>query len=146
MSDFGVPVVDFVWNGVEGHDLLHEQGGNSGSKETDKDIMVHDAGASNIALESGNITLQGWGELSIFLDHALDRESKNSVSSYILVFEGCLELSQEVIPGSKGYSGTNNGFLWKVLAQVRVDPLVMYEKAKAIFLASVSYNFSLTAR
>ena len=37
-------------------------------------------------------------------------------------------------------------FLWKVSAQVRADPLVMYERVKAIFFVSVSYDFLLTAR
>ena len=48
---FRVPFIDFVWNGVEGHDLLHEQGGDPSSEETDQDIVVRDAGMSSIALE-----------------------------------------------------------------------------------------------
>ena len=31
----GVPFVDFVGNSIEGHDPLHERGGNSGGEETD---------------------------------------------------------------------------------------------------------------
>ena len=46
-----VPVIDFVQYSVEGHDLLHEQGSDSGSKETDQDIIVHNAGAHGVALE-----------------------------------------------------------------------------------------------
>ena len=50
VDGFCVPVVDFIWDGIEGHDPLHEQGGDSGSKETNEDIVVHDASASNVAL------------------------------------------------------------------------------------------------
>ena len=48
---FGVPFVDLIWNGVEGHDPLHERGGNSGGEETDEDIVVRDAGAGGVTLE-----------------------------------------------------------------------------------------------
>ena len=37
-------------------------------------------------------------------------------------------------------------FLQKVSAQVRADPLVMYERAKAIFFALVLYDVSLTTK
>ena len=37
-------------------------------------------------------------------------------------------------------------FSRKVSAQVRADPSVMYERAKAIFFASLLYEVSLTAR
>ena len=46
-----VPVVDFIWDCVKGHDLLHEQDGDSGGKETDQDIVVHDAGLSGVTLK-----------------------------------------------------------------------------------------------
>ena len=35
VNHLGVLVVDFIWDGVEGHDPLHERGGDSGGKETD---------------------------------------------------------------------------------------------------------------
>ena len=37
-------------------------------------------------------------------------------------------------------------FSRKVLAQVRADPSVMYERAKAIFFTSLLYEVLLTAR
>ena len=43
-------------------------------------------------------------------------------------------------------AATEMAFSQKVLAQVRADPSVMYNRVKAIFLASMSYDFSLTAR
>ena len=51
VSRFGVPFVDFVWNGIKGHDPLHEWGGDSGSEEADEDVVVHDASASGVTLE-----------------------------------------------------------------------------------------------
>ena len=44
VGGFQVPVIDFIWDCIMGHDLLHEQGGNSGGKETDEYIVVSDAG------------------------------------------------------------------------------------------------------
>ena len=35
VGGFRVPVVDFIWDGIEGHDSLHEQGGDSSGEETD---------------------------------------------------------------------------------------------------------------
>ena len=43
MGSFDVPIVNFIWDSIEGHDLLYEQGGDSSSEEADKDIMVCDA-------------------------------------------------------------------------------------------------------
>ena len=51
VSHLGVPVIDLVRDSVMGHDPLHEWGGNSGGKETNQDIMVHDAGVSGVTLE-----------------------------------------------------------------------------------------------
>ena len=44
VGGFQVPVINFIWDCVEGHDLLHKWGGDSGSKETYEDVVVHDAG------------------------------------------------------------------------------------------------------
>ena len=35
-----VPVVNFIWDCVKGHDPLHECGGDSGGKKADQDIVV----------------------------------------------------------------------------------------------------------
>ena len=66
-----VPFVDFVWDGVERHDLLHEQGGDSSSEETDQDVMVRDAGTGGVALEHRDITLKRGGVLPILLSHSM---------------------------------------------------------------------------
>ena len=55
---FRVPIIDFVRYSVKGHDPLHEQGGDSGGKEADEDIVVYDAGVSSVALEHQDITLE----------------------------------------------------------------------------------------
>ena len=51
MGRLFVPFINFVGNGVEGHDPLHEQGGDSGSEEADEDVVICDAGAGGVALE-----------------------------------------------------------------------------------------------
>ena len=51
MHHFGVPFVDFIWNGIERHDPLHKRGRDSGSEEADEHIVVCDAGAGGVALE-----------------------------------------------------------------------------------------------
>ena len=58
MDGFGVPFIDFIRDGVEGHDLLHKQGGDSGSKEADEDIVVRDAGAGGVTLEGQDLALE----------------------------------------------------------------------------------------
>ena len=110
VDGFSIPVVNFIWNGVEGHDSLHEWGGDSDSKEADEDIMVCDASADDVTLESGNVTFQGWGGLSVFFSHLLGREPGDGVPGSVLVFESCLELLKEVVPGSKGDGCTNDCF------------------------------------
>ena len=47
----GIPFVDLVWNGVEGHDPFHAQSGDSCGEETDQDVVVRDAGTSGVALK-----------------------------------------------------------------------------------------------
>ena len=71
VGGFRVSVVDFIWDCIEGHDPLHEQGGDSGGEETDQDIVVSDAGTSGVALECRDVALEGGRELPIFLNHAV---------------------------------------------------------------------------
>ena len=71
VSDFGVPFINFTWDGIEGHDLLHEWCRDSGSEKTDENIMVHDASVSDIALESQDVTFERWGELPILFDYMM---------------------------------------------------------------------------
>ena len=58
VSGLGVLVIDFIWDGVEGHSSFHEQGGNSSSKEDNEDIVVHDASMGGVTLEGQNVTLE----------------------------------------------------------------------------------------
>ena len=46
-----VPVVNFIWDCVEGHDPLHEQGRDSSSEEADQDIVVRDTSTSGVTLK-----------------------------------------------------------------------------------------------
>ena len=66
-----VPFINFVGNGIEGHDPLHERGGNSSGEETDEDVVVCDAGASGVTLECRDVTLERRGVLPILLSHAV---------------------------------------------------------------------------
>ena len=100
VSRFGVPFVDLVWNGIEGHDPFHERSGKSGGEETDQDIVVRDAGTSGIALESRDVALERRGVLPILLCHVVGGQPGDGVLSHVLVFERRLELLKEVIPGS----------------------------------------------
>ena len=58
VDGFRVPVVDLVWYGVKGHDLLHEWGGDSSSEEADQDVVVSDAGVDGVTLECRDIALE----------------------------------------------------------------------------------------
>ena len=51
MNSFGVPVINFVWYSVKGHDLLHGQGGDSSSEEADEHVVVYDASIYSVTLE-----------------------------------------------------------------------------------------------
>ena len=108
---FRVPFIDFVGNGVKGHDPLHERGGDSGGEETDQDIVVHDAGASGVALECRDVTLERRGELPVLLGYAVGGQPGNGFPGCVLVFKGQLELLEKVVPGSEGYGGASNGVL-----------------------------------
>ena len=71
MDCLRVLVINLFWYSVKGHDSLHEQGGDSSSKATDQDIVVHDAGLSGVALEHQDIALKRGGELPVFLNHVV---------------------------------------------------------------------------
>ena len=51
MSGLDIPFINFVRDSVKGHDPFHEWCGNPSSKETNKDVVVHDASMGDIALE-----------------------------------------------------------------------------------------------
>ena len=66
-----VPFIDFVRNGIERHDPLHERGGDSSSEEADEDVVVRDASVSGVTLECQDVTLKRRGVLPILLSHAV---------------------------------------------------------------------------
>ena len=51
VGGFQIPVVNFVWDCVKGHDLLHKWDRDSDSEEAYEDIVVHNASMSGVALE-----------------------------------------------------------------------------------------------
>ena len=110
VGGLGVPVINFVQDHIEKHDLLCEQSGDSGGKEADEDIVVHDASMGNIAPEGQDVTLKGRRELSIFLCHLMGGKPGDDVPSDVLVFEDGLELLEKVIPSSKGDNSTRDDF------------------------------------
>ena len=55
MGGFSVPVIDFIWDSIEGYDLLYEQGEKSDGKEAYEDIVVCDAGTGDVTLEYGDV-------------------------------------------------------------------------------------------
>ena len=99
MSGFGILFIDQIGDGVKGHDLLHEWSGDSSGEATDEDIMVCDASTGDVALKGQDIALEGQGELCILFDHVLGGEPGDNISGSVLMFECCLELSEEVILG-----------------------------------------------
>ena len=111
VGHLGVPVINFIWNYIKGHDPLHEQRGDSSGKEANQDIVVCDASAGGVTLECQNVTFERRGELPTFLDHVLGREPGDGVPSSVLVFKGLLELLEEVVTGSEGNGGAINGVL-----------------------------------
>ena len=107
----GIPFVDLVGNGVEGHDPLHERGGDSGGEETDEHVVVRDAGAGGVTLERRDVALERRGVFPVLLGHAMGREPGDGVPGCVLVFERRLELFEKVVPCSEGNSGAVDGVL-----------------------------------
>ena len=122
MGSLGIPVIDFIWDGVKRRDPLHEQGRDSGSKEADEDIVVHDINIDNVALECGDVTLQGWRELSV-LHHLVGRKLGDGTSGGVLVFKCCLEFPKEVVSGFWGYGSTSDGFFSEGICPGQDRPL-----------------------
>ena len=59
MGHLSIPVVNLIWDGVMGHDLLHKWSGDSGSEEADEDIVICDTGMGGITLEGRDVTFEG---------------------------------------------------------------------------------------
>ena len=83
--------------------------------------------------------------LVFFIMHLVD-----SQEMAFLVMSWCLNIELNFMTKSAKVSRENEVpemVLWrKVAAQVRADPLVMYERVKAICLSSLSYTALLTRR
>ena len=125
VDGFQVLVVNFIWDCIKGHDLLHEQGGDSSSKEADVDVVVSDAGTGGVTLECQDITFESGGELPILLDHAVGGQPGDSIPGHILVFESLLELFRKLSQVPRVTVVLLMAFSWKVSAHVRTDPSVM---------------------
>ena len=111
VSRLRVPFLDFIRDGVEGHDLLHEWGGDSSGEEADQDIVVCDASMSGVTLKCRDVALERRRELPVLLSHALSGQPGDGVPGSVLVFKSQLELLEEVVPGSKGYGSAIDGIL-----------------------------------
>ena len=111
VSCLGVPFVNFIRDSVEGHDPFHEQGRDSGSEETDQDVVVRDASLGSVTLKCRDIALERRGVLPIILSHVMGGQPRDGVSGSVLVFEHCLELLKKVVPRSKGNSSAVDGVL-----------------------------------
>ena len=72
--------------------------------------MVHDTSTSGVTLEGQDIALKWRGEFPVFLDHIVGRQSRDGIPGCVLMFKCLLELSEEVVPGSKGYDSASDGF------------------------------------
>ena len=97
VGGLGVLVINFIWDGVKGYVLLHQQDRDSSSKDTDQDIVVYDAGIGNILLESQDVTLEWRREFPIFLGHVVGGKSRDGIPSSILVLKCCLELFRKLL-------------------------------------------------
>ena len=71
VGGFRVPVINFIWDYVKGHHLLHEWSGNSISEEANEDIMVCDANMGGVTLECQYLTLERRGEFPVLLNHVV---------------------------------------------------------------------------
>ena len=111
VSCLRVPFLNFIRDSIERHDSFHEHGGDSGSEETDQDIVVRDAGTSGVALECQDITFERREELPILLGHSLSSQPRDSIPGCVLMLKGLLELLEKVVPGSKGNGSAINGVL-----------------------------------
>ena len=131
---FGVPVINFVWDSIEGHDPPHEQDRDSSSKEANEDIVVCNASVGGVTLKGQDVTLKRWRELPIFLCHVMGREPGNGISGSILILKGFLEFSKEVIPGSEGYSGADEGIFLEGISPGQGGPFSHVGEHKHDFL------------
>ena len=50
VGGFGIPLVNFIRDGIKGHDSLHEWSGDPSNKEAEDDIVVCDASMGDITV------------------------------------------------------------------------------------------------
>ena len=67
MSDFSISLIDFVEDSVKRHDSLHEWSWDPSGEEANEDIVVHDVGVGNVALEGQDVTLSEGENCPFFL-------------------------------------------------------------------------------
>jgi len=119
MNGLFVPVTDGGGNGVHGHDMAHEGGGNPSGIVFDEYIFVINGGHGYVVLEKGGVFCEGWGVLvllsvlSRFLYHPLDRKPGDSIGLYIMVFECGFETSDKNREGSHSDDGAYKGVVSK---------------------------------
>ena len=135
-----VPFVDGGGDGVHGHDAAHERGWDSCGEVSDQDVGIGDIGEGDVVFEGGNIFRQRGGVRVVLL--ALLHCWVDSQEMALPVTSWCLNVVLNFVTKSVKVPRENivpEMALWrKVAAQVRADPLVMYERAKAICLLSLS--------
>ena len=51
MDGFGIPFLNSGWDGIHGHDSLHEGGGYSSREVSNEDVWVFDIGPGDMVLE-----------------------------------------------------------------------------------------------
>jgi len=110
-----VPVADGSGNGVHGHDMAHEGGGNPSGVVSDENIFIVNGRHSYVVLEEGSVFCEGWGEfvsssiLSGFLNHSFGRKPGNGIRFHIVVFECGFKIGNEDCEGSHGDGGAYEG-------------------------------------
>ena len=137
VSRLRVPVVDYIWDCVEGHDSFHKWGGDSGSEETDQDVVVCDASTSGVALEHRDVALERGRELSVFLIMWWVDSQEMAFPAMSWCLKVCWNFLRKSSQVPRETAVPLMAFSQKVLAQVWADPLVIYERAKPNFFASL---------
>ena len=102
-----IPVIDGRGNGVHGHDLTHEGGGDASREISNKDILVSDACKERVVLKVRNILNEGQGVgVVLSFGHAFGGEPGDGIAGGVMVFECGLKFGDEVREGSHGYGGS----------------------------------------
>ena len=154
-----IPVADGSGDGVHGHDMTHEGGGNSGGIVSNENIFIINVGHGHIVLKKGGVLGEGWGVLgegwgvlvspsilSRFLDHSFGGEPGDGISFYVMMFKCGLKLVTNTVKVPMTIVELTRAFCLKLVAQMRAGPLVIYERVKVIFFVLVLYTSLFTVR